>query len=61
MKYKEEGFYNEVGETPEQAALRGGGCPNPWKFQDQVGCNSEQLNLFEDVPDYCRGTELDGF
>lgn len=35
--YKEEGLYNEGGQTLAQAALRGSGCPSPGNIQGQFG------------------------
>ena len=53
-RYKEEIFYNEGGETLEQVAQRGGRGPIPGNIQGQVGWGSEQPDLVEDVPAYCR-------
>ena len=58
-RYKEEIFYNEGGETLEQVAQRGDSCPIPGNLQRQVGWRSEQPDLVEDVPAYCRGVGLD--
>ena len=43
----------------EQVAQRGGRCPIPGNFECQVGQGSEQPDLAEDVPAYCRGVGLD--
>ncbi|KAK4822058.1 hypothetical protein QYF61_008867, partial [Mycteria americana] len=51
---KEEIFYNEGGEALAQVAQRGGRCPIPGNIQGQVGWGSEQPDLVEDVPAYCR-------
>ena len=52
-------FYNEGGETLEQAAQRDGRCPIPGNIQGQIGQGSEQPDLVEDVAAYCRGIGLD--
>jgi len=57
--YKEEIFHDEGGETLEQVAQRGGGCPIPANIQGQAGRGSEQPGLGEDVHAYCRGVGLD--
>lgn len=53
----EEMFYSEGGETLEQVAQRGGGCPISGNVQGQVGRGSEQPDLDdpEDVPAHCWG------
>ncbi|KAK4818261.1 hypothetical protein QYF61_009966 [Mycteria americana] len=51
-------FYNEGGETLQQVAQRGGRCPIPGNIQGQAGQGSEQPDLVEDVPAYCRGIIL---
>jgi len=56
---KEEFFYSESGETMEQVAQRGGGCPIPGNIKGQVGWGSEQPDLVKDVPAHCRGLGLD--
>lgn len=48
-------FYNEGGETLQQVAQRGGRCSILGNIQSQVGCNSGQSDLFEDVPAHGRG------
>jgi len=58
-RYKEEIFCNEDSETLEQVAQRGGRCPIPGNIQAQAGWGSEQPDLVEDVPAYCRGVGLD--
>ena len=60
MRYKEEIFYDEDGETVKQATQRGGGCPIPGNIQGQAGQGSEQSDLVEDVPAHCRWVGLDG-
>ncbi|KAK4818640.1 hypothetical protein QYF61_016611 [Mycteria americana] len=55
--HKGEMFYDEGGETLEQVARRGGRCPIPGNNQGQVGWGSEQPDLVEDVPAYCRGLD----
>jgi len=52
-------FYDDSGETLEQAAQRGGRCLIPGNIQNQAGWCSEQPGLFEDVPAHCRGVGLD--
>jgi len=52
-------FYHEGGETLEQVAQRGSGGPIPRNIQGQVGQDSEQPGLVEDVPARCRGVGLD--
>ena len=37
---------------------RGGRCPIPGSIHGQVGRGSEQPDLPEDVPAYCRGTGI---
>jgi len=44
-----------VGETLEQVAQRSGRCPIPGNIPSQVGQDSEQPDLVEDVPAHCRG------
>ena len=55
---KEEIFYNEGGETLAQVAQRGSGGPIPGNIQGQVGWGSEQHDLVEEVPAYCREVGL---
>lgn len=45
----------------EQVTQRGCGYPIPGRIEDQAGRGSEQHDLAEDVPAYCRGLELDDF
>lgn len=40
--------------------LSRGGCPIPGHIQGQVSWSSEQPDQVEDIPDHCRGVELDG-
>jgi len=42
-----------------QVAQRGGICPIPANIQGHAGWGSEQPDLVEDVPAYCRGVGLD--
>ena len=51
-------IYDEGGETLAQVAQRGGRCPIPGNIQGQVGQDSEQPDLAEDVPAHCRGVGL---
>ena len=41
----EEAFYSEGGDTLEQVAPGGCGCPVPGGIQDQAGCGSGQPGL----------------
>ena len=50
MRYKEEFFYHEGGETLEWVVQRGSGGPIPRNIQGQVGQDSEQHGLVEHVP-----------
>ena len=43
-------LYSESGETLEQAAQRGCGCPLPGSIQDQAGWDFEQSGLVGGVP-----------
>jgi len=52
-------FYHESGETLAQVAQRGGGCPILGNIPGQVGQDSEQPGLVEDVPAHCKGVALD--
>ena len=47
------------GETLEQVAQRGCGCPLPGSIQGQAGQGCEQPGLVGGVPAYSRGLELD--
>ena len=59
LRYKEEFFYDEGGETLEQVAQGGCTCPITGNIQGQAGRGSEQPDLVEDVPAHCRGVGLD--
>jgi len=52
-------FYNGGGETLDQVAHRGGGCPIPGNIQGQAEWGSEQPDLVEGVPAHCRGAGQD--
>jgi len=52
-------FYSEGGEALQQVAWGGSRCPMPGKIQGQVGQDSEQPDLAEDVPAHYRGVRLD--
>ena len=54
-RYKEEIFYHESGETLEQIVQRSTGGLIPGNIQGQVGWNSDQPGLVEDIPAHCRG------
>ena len=56
--YKEDIFYTEGGEALERVAQRGGRCTLPGNNQGQIGRSSEQSDLVEDAPAYCREVEL---
>jgi len=58
-RYKKEILYCEHGETLDQVAQRGGRCPIPRNIQGQAGQGSEQPDLVEDIPAYCKGVGLD--
>ena len=58
-RYKEQILYCEGGETLEQVAQRGCGCPLPGSIQGQAGWGFEQPGLVGGVPAYSRGLELD--
>lgn len=49
-------FCSEAGETVEQVAQGGGGCPIPGNIQVQIRRGPEQLDLIEDAPAHCRRT-----
>lgn len=49
-------FFNKRGKTVKKVVLRSGGSPVP----GQVGWDSEQRGLAEDVPVCWRGFGLDG-
>ena len=48
------------GETLADVAQRGGRGPIPGNTEGQAGRGSEQSDLVEDVPAYCRLVGLDG-
>ena len=52
-------FCSRGGEPLEQVAQRCGKCPISGNIQGQVGQDSEQPDLVEDVPAYSRGIGLD--
>lgn len=54
-------FYNGGGGTLAQVAQRGGRCLIPGNIRGQVGQGSEQPDLVENVPAYCRGVGIDEF
>jgi len=53
----EEGFHSEGGDTLEQVAQRGCGCPMPGGIQGQAGCGSGQPGLVVGDPAHSRGVE----
>ena len=53
-------FFTQGGDTLEQVAQRGGGCPIPGDIQGQAGPGPEQPDVAVDVPVHCRGDGLDG-
>jgi len=55
IRYKEEILHDEGGEAPAEIAQRSCGCPLPGSAQGQVGPESEQPDLVEDVPALGRG------
>ena len=55
MRYKEEIFYHEGGETLAQVTQRGGRWPIPGNIQGQVARGSEQPDPAEDVPAHWLG------
>ena len=55
MRCQEEILYCEGGETLEQVAQGGCGCPVSGGVQDQAGWSFEQPGLEGGVPAYCRG------
>jgi len=59
VRYEEEYFYGEGGETLAHVVQRGGRCPNPGNIQGRVGWRSGQPDLVEDVPAHCREVGLD--
>ena len=54
MRYQEEIFYCEGGETLEHVAQRGCGCLLPGGIQGQVGWGFEQPRLEGGIPAYSR-------
>jgi len=48
-------FYSEGGDTLEQVAQRGCGCPIPGGIQGQAGCGSGQPGLVVGDPAHSRG------
>jgi len=54
MRYKEEIFCSEGGETLEQVEQRGSRGPIPRNIQAQVGWGSEQPDEVKDIPVHCR-------
>ena len=50
-------FHAEGGDTLEQVAQGGCGCPIPGRIQGQAGCGSEQLDLVVSNPAHSRGVE----
>lgn len=54
----EEIFFHEA---LEQVAQRGGKCPTSKNIQSQVGWDSKQPGLVEDIPAYGRGVGLKTF
>lgn len=53
-------FYYEIDETLEHVAQTVGGCCIPGNIEGLIEWDSEQPNLVEDVPVYCKGFELGG-
>ena len=58
IRDQEEILYSEGGETLEQVAQRGCGCPISGGVLGQVGWNFEQPGLERGAPAYSRGLEL---
>ena len=54
---QEEVFHTEGGDTLEQAAQGGCGCPIPGGIQGQAGCGSGQPGLVAGNPAHSRGIE----
>ena len=52
-------FHSEGGDTLEQVAQGGCGCPIPGGVQGQSGCGSGQRGLVVGDPAQSRGLELD--
>ena len=52
-------FHAEGGDTPEQVAQGGCGCPIPAGIQGQAGCGSGQPGLLVGDPSHSRGLKLD--
>lgn len=59
---KEDPFFvcDEIGETLEHVAQRGGGFCIPGNIEGQIEWDSKQPNLVEDNPVYHKVVELDG-
>ena len=55
--FLEEVFHSEGGDTLEQVAQGGCGCPNPGGIQSQAGCGSGQPGLVVGDPTHGRGAE----
>lgn len=43
------GNHSFIGQTLEQVAQKGGGCPTPGNSQGHFGWGTEQPNLIEDI------------
>ena len=50
-------FHTEGGDTLEQVAQEGYGCPIPGGIQGQAGCGSGQPGLVVGDPAHSRGVE----
>jgi len=50
-------FHPDGGDTLEQVAQGGCGCPIPGGIQGQAGCGSGQPGLVDGNPAYSRGLE----
>ena len=50
-------FHSEGGDTLEQVAQGGCGCPIPEGIQGQAGCGSKQPDLVVGGPAHSRGVE----
>ena len=57
VRYQEEVFHTEVGDTLEQVAQGGCGCPIHGGIQGQAGCGSGQPGLVVGDPAHSRGVE----
>ena len=58
VRYQEEVFHSEGGDTLEQVAQGGCGCPIPGGIQGQAGCGSGQPGLMVGGPARSRGLKL---